>query len=176
VSSLSADPTILREQLIARGDPAGASPQPAVSPAPGQAPMTGGVWRAISDLVESGLLSPSVRAALVEVAAGLETAETDAHDTDPVGRSAELITIVTEGILHELWVDSGTRQPLALRETWLGTAQVVSLWIVERSGIGDSVHKAEPLDALVPAPVTDLPTASGLFADQPGPKGSAPQA
>jgi hypothetical protein len=117
LSSLSADPVVLEEQLRERAD--GDSP-PAL-------------WEAIVDLLyfeRFPNVVPEVRAALFEVAAGLEGVTRDDGAEDPVGRDAISLGLTDhEGYDWELFFDPDTHQLMARKVSWDGS------W----DGIGDSL-------------------------------------
>ncbi|MFL5799372.1 MAG: hypothetical protein ACJ77A_15745 [Actinomycetota bacterium] len=142
LSGLSTDPAQLLAQLQGRSSPGGASPQPDVTPGPGQASDTGGLVRAITDLLgyAGPNVTPQLRAALYEVFRGLPTAEDLGHVTDPAGRPALAARITTEHTTQTLYVDPATH--LFMDESWNssdgGAPAPVTHLIVQSGGIVDS--------------------------------------
>jgi hypothetical protein len=168
VTDLTADPTVLRDEVIARMQPTGASPEPydQFTPGPGQPDqITAGLWRSIAD-PGSGLLlspqaSPALKAALVQVLAACDGVQTIEASVDPAGRPAIEITSITEGIRHQLWVDPSTYQPEAWRNVDIPDAQAYEVALILNVGAAPS---ADALDIGAPlVPVLDtVPTAADL--------------
>jgi hypothetical protein len=92
-SGLSTDPDTLRQQLVERTAPSGASPEPVFSPGPELAPgvTVGSVLYAIENLLNDPNGDPAVKAAVFQVAGGLEGVQTRTGGTDPVGRPATVL-------------------------------------------------------------------------------------
>jgi hypothetical protein len=161
LSDLSTDPAVLAGQVASRSAPGGASPQPDVTPGPGQDDQTGALWRAVTDLLDMPNASPELKAALFEVTAGITGVETVAGVRDPAGREAVLLQVDTESQHHELYVDPNSHQPLAevdrsLDETWSIST------IVLAAGIVDSTDEVPaPGDGLVPPPETEVTEPGG---------------
>jgi hypothetical protein len=159
---LPTDPGVLAEQVRIRSAEAGASPQPAVTPGPGQEPDTGGLWRAVTDLLADPSATPELRAALFHVAAGIVGVERVTDVEDPVGRAAIELRIKTEGYLHELFFDPATLQPMASKEAPIeveGCSDCRGWYeVVLAAGFASSTSETPPQDQLFfPPPVTDLP-------------------
>jgi hypothetical protein len=137
LSSLSTDPAVLLQQLLQRNGHDGRSPQPDVTPGPGQDSSTGGLVRSIEDLL--GYLaphaSPQLRAALYEVLKGLPTAQDLGPAADPVGRDAVAVRIVTEGVTRTLYFDPVNHQFMAQS---LDDGSSTEFLIVDAGGIVDS--------------------------------------
>jgi hypothetical protein len=147
VAYLSTDPTELEAQLRARVQPGGASPEPyqgwGYSPAPGQeGPITSGLVRSIGELLTAPDVSPAQKAALFRVAAGLGGMNVTPAVTDPAGRPATLLSIETEGALHEWWFDPSSEQLLAMRDT-PGTGSAGAPTIVEAAGVTGAIGSTE---------------------------------
>jgi hypothetical protein len=165
LSSLSTDPIELRAQLLDRSGTGGASPQPGLSPGPGQGPDTPVLWAAIQTMLGSPAASPALRAALFEVARELQGVDVTSGTTDPVGRPATLLTTVNAAdIQSEWWFDPASEQMMAWRATILSTSMVypkgtVSLLrIILASGVTDATGDGAALvKSFVSAPVTDPP-------------------
>lgn len=146
VSYLSTDPVELEAQLRARVEPGGASPEPyrdwTSSPVPGQeGPITWGLVRSIGELLDEPDVTPAQKAALFQVAAGLDGMHVTQDTTDPAGRPAILLSIETEYALHEWWFDPRSEQLLALRDTQDGHAPGDAT-IVQSAGIANSTDSS----------------------------------
>jgi hypothetical protein len=139
VSDLSSDPVELERQLRIRVDPGGASPEPYDD---WGGPVEWGLIRSIRELLDAPDVAPDVKAALLQVAVGLEGvgAQLDLQAKDPVGRAAILLTTETEGATHEWWFDPYSHQLLAARDMRDGSSE--SAEIVEGAGIGASTGTA----------------------------------
>jgi hypothetical protein len=110
LSGLSKDPAILLDQLQARSAAEGPSPQPAVTPLDGQRPDTGGLVRAIGDLLTNAPhLLPEQRQALYEVLRSLPTANDLGSTQDPGGRPAVAVRITTTDGETTFFFDPATR-------------------------------------------------------------------
>jgi hypothetical protein len=125
VSGLSTDPAQLERQLRQRVEPTGASPEPYQSwfdecgcaVASGQeGPITWGLVRSIRELLLAPDVTPEQKAALFQVAEGLDGMAVTHDATDPTGRPAILLSINTEQRLHEWWFDPASLQLLTIRE------------------------------------------------------------
>ncbi len=162
VSDFPTDPSRLAPFLLARSQPEGASPAPLVTPPPDGAPQDGRMWRAITDLLQDPHVTPTVRAALVEVAADLQGSRVELAGTDPVGRPAYVITFANWGgdQPERLYVDPATHELLAwTTSSRPGAAESYKLdFVVEAAGISPSTRDA-PEVSPIPAPATPLPAA-----------------
>lgn len=157
VSGLSTDPEKLAVQLRERSDPGGASPQPSVTPGPGQSAESGALWRAVSDLLEMPNVVPELRAALFRVTAGIPGVRVLEDSVDPVGRPAVALAFRSEGADRELFFDPETLQFMGEVENY-GPEGTWYL-IVERAGIVDSTdERPKEVDLLFGAPATAPPT------------------
>jgi hypothetical protein len=157
LSGLSTDPDELATQLRQRSAPGGASPQPSITPDPGQDQGSGALWRAVSDLLEMPNAVPELRAALFHVTAGIPGVRVVEDSIDPVGRRAVTLAYRSEGADRELFFDPETLQFMAevenygMEETWY--------LIVERAGIvGSTDERPEGTELFFELPMTDLPT------------------
>ena len=154
VSGFPADTAELTSFLLARSRPDGASPAPLVTPPPEGAPEDGRMWRAITDLMQDPHVTPAVRAALLDVAAGLQGAHLDLGGLDPAGRPADVISFGNSGgeLIERLYVDPASHELLA----WTSTSEIgdapFMTWLIESAGLADST------DAPPVAGGTSIPT------------------
>lgn len=161
VADLSTDPAVLAGQVEDRSAPGGASPQPEITPEPGQDDRTGAMWRAVTALLEMPNATPELRAALFQVAGGITGVDVVDGVEDPAGRPAILVQVDTEAEHHELYFDPTSHQLLAavdrsLDETWSISTIVVAAGIVDST---DDVPG--PGEGLIPPPARGLPEADG---------------
>jgi hypothetical protein len=159
LSELSTDPATLADQIAVRSAPDGASPQPDITPGPGQDDQTGELWRAVADILDMPNATPELKAAVFQVAASITGVEVVEEATDPAGRRAVLLQVDTENEHHELYFDPDSLQPLAavdrsLDETWSISTIVIA------AGIVDSTDST-PDPGLVPSPAGEIPEAEG---------------
>jgi hypothetical protein len=159
LSGLSADPQELARQLRDRSAPGGASPQPAVTPGPGHAEESGGLWRAVDDLLfDMPNTTPDVRAALFEVTRGIAGVEQVDGAEDPVGRAAILLRFTSEGANRELYFDPTTLQPMATVEISVDDAWGPWYTIAVSAGlVGSTEGPPTAEQSFFPPPVTDFP-------------------
>jgi hypothetical protein len=154
LSYLSTDPDTLLQQMIERMQPNGRSPEPyeQFTPGPGQEDhITAGLVRTVGELLDRPNASPSLRAALYQVAAGLQGMTVVRNATDPVGRPAVELKIQTEQMMHFWWFDPDSQQVLAREESSLDGRTVWSITIVEQAGIRSSTaDDGEWVQRLVP--------------------------
>jgi hypothetical protein len=137
LTGLSTDPDVLGGQLGARSSPGGASPQPAISPGPGQSAESGVLWRAVTDLFEMPNAEPALRWALFQVAADIPGVEMLEDVEDPVGRDAVGLRIVAEGAERTLFFDPATLQPMASTEDY-GEGEVWQRIVVTAGVVGST--------------------------------------
>jgi hypothetical protein len=171
LSGLSTDPDDLAAQLRERSAPGGASPQPSVTPGPGRDQESGALWRAVSDLLEMPNAVPELRAALFQIAVGIQDVRVVEGSSDPVGRDAVALAFRSEGADQELFFDPDTLQFMAKVENY----GVEGAWylIVIRTGIVDSTdERPEGRELLFEVPTTDLPTPAR--GNQPEPQPATP--
>jgi hypothetical protein len=155
LSTLSTDPDRLAVQLGVRSAPGGASPQPDVTPEPGQTAESGGLWRAVTDLLEMPNAEPTLRAALFEVAANIPGAVVAGETQDPVGRDAVMVRISSEGTDKKLFFDPDTHQLLANVEDYEGSP---TYRIVTEAGVvGSTEDRPAPGETFFPPPVGPIP-------------------
>jgi hypothetical protein len=160
LSSLSTDPDRLAVELGVRSAPGGASPQPAVSPEPGQTAESGGLWRAVTALMEMPNAEPALRAALFEVAAEIPGVEVIRDAQDPVGRDALMLRISSEGAEKQLFFDPETYQLMANVEDYAPSP----VWyrIVTEAGVVSSTEdRPSPEEAFFPPPADPIPDPDG---------------
>jgi hypothetical protein len=98
VSSLSTDPAALEAQLRERSGADGGSPAPEFSPDGVGPPTTGRMLAAIRRLLVLPQALPDLRAALFEVAAGLQGVQRKDGVEDPVGRRAIALELTHDGL------------------------------------------------------------------------------
>ena len=88
LDGLSTDPAVLASQLVARSQPAGASPMPPPTTEPNAAASTAQVAHVVDALLERANATPELKAALSQVLAGIEGVTVTSATMDPVGRPA----------------------------------------------------------------------------------------
>jgi len=159
VSDLSTDPATLLQQMLDRSSSNGASPEPEVTLSPGLSPVTSRMWRSITELIEQGNVTPAQRAALFEVASGLDGVTVQQDTEDPVGRPAVAVSLqlgdyYCTGDPDTMWFDPDTHVLLA-SDGDLGCSPEV---IVVAGGIVDSTSDTvAPGDGYIPAPTFPVP-------------------
>lgn len=173
VSDFPTDPAALTSFLLARSQPDGASPAPLVTPPPDGAPEDGRMWRAITDLLADPHVTPTVRAALLDVAAGLQGSRVETDVVDPVGRPAHVIVFGNVGghLVERLYVDPATHELLG----WTKTAQIgdrpFEYFVVQSAGLASSTEAApSESESSVPWPkgnLPDVPTAAATIEPTP---------
>jgi len=164
LSGLSTDPGTLADQIRGRSGPGGSSPQPAVTPGPGQEPTTGGLWRALVDLLDEPNATPALRAALFTVGQGITGVETLSGVQDPMGRPAVALRITTEGARHEIFFDPSTLQPMAFTDTGLDGTWNGTMIVAEAGFTANTTDTPQgdqrffpPMEGPVPSPSGSLP-------------------
>ena len=115
LSGLSTDPDQLRQQLLDRSAPDGASPEPQVTMGPSTSLDSSELWDAGTQILQMGNATPALRVALFQVLSSLPEATTG-HGTDPVGRDAITVTLDTGDASHAkaLFFDPSTHLLLAM--------------------------------------------------------------
>jgi hypothetical protein len=152
VSSFPLETEALTRFLLDRSDESGASPAPMVTPPPEGATNDGQLWRAITDLLQDPHVTPTVRAALLDVAAGLQGSRVDLDAADPFGRPAHVIAFGNWGgqMPERLYVDPATHELLA----WTMSSTVddsYGILVVQDAGVVDSIEEApKPAERSVP--------------------------
>jgi hypothetical protein len=158
VSDFPTDPARLAEYLLERSQPDGASPAPLVTPPPEGGPEDGRMWRAITDLLVDPNVTPTLRAALLEVGAGLQGSHVESDVADPVGRPAHVVEFGNWGgeLLERLYVDPASHELLA----WTRSAPVgdepFSYWVIELAGLATETDVSPEITS-IPEPATELP-------------------
>jgi hypothetical protein len=166
VSTFPTETAQLTRFLLDRSAPDGASPVPLVTPPPDGAPRDGQIWRAITDLLQDPHVTPRVRAALLDVAAGLQGARPGLGGIDPVGREADVVIFGNSGgeLIERLYVDPASHDLLAITWTSEIADRPFQYYVVERAGVAAS-RSSEPTAAeSIPALGSPSPTF------QPGPE------
>jgi hypothetical protein len=134
----------LTRLLLDRSAEEGTSPAPLVTPPPDGAPNDGRLWRAITDLIVDPHVTPVVRAALLDVAAGLRGSHVRTDVVDPAGRPAHVIQFGNWGgeVPERLYVDRSTHELLAW--TQFSTVNPNAFWIylVQDAGVVPSTEEA----------------------------------
>jgi hypothetical protein len=158
VSGLSTDPATLLNQLLDRSAEGGASPMPEVTLSPGVSPETSRIWRSIQNMLEQGAAIPALRAALFDVAAGLDGVREEPGATDPVGRPAVALSLSIAqydgGCADTMWFDPDTHVLLA-SDGDLGCSP--SMIVVAGGIVGSTSDTVAPGEGYVPAPVSSTP-------------------
>jgi len=159
VSGFPTEAAQLTEFLLDRSAPDGASPAPLVTPPPDGAPRDGQMWRAITDLLQDPHVTPTVRAALLDVAAGLQGARLEVGGVDPVGRETDVVVFGNWGgeLIESLYVDPASHDLLAITWTSKISDRPFQYFIVERAGVTGS-RSDQPAGAeSIPAPRSPAP-------------------
>jgi hypothetical protein len=156
---LSTDPTQLLAQMTDRMQPGGRSPEPfdQFTPGPGQdGHETAGLVRSIGELLNDPNSEPALKAALFQVASGLQGMDVQQNVTDPTGRPATMLRIETEQVVHEWWFDPSSEQLLAMETLDPGSGNVTSVMVVGASGVAATTDDGGQLNpSFIPAPVHD---------------------
>ena len=153
VSGFPLEAEALTRFLLERSAEGGASPAPMVTPPPEGAPNDGQLWRAITDLLLDPHVTPTVRAALLEVAAGLQGARVETDVIDPAGRPAHAIVFDNWGgeMPERLYVDPSSHELLAWTTSSTVDPDSFGMYIVQDAGIVASTEVApEPGEGSVP--------------------------
>lgn len=160
VSSFPLETEALTRFLLDRSAEGGSSPAPLVTPPPDGAPRDGQMWRAITDLLADPHVTPTVRAALLDVAAGLQGSHVTTDVEDPVGRPAHVIEFGNWGgeIVERLYVDPTTHELLAWTKTASTGDEPFEYFVVQRAGVVDSTE-VDPSgqDGSIPQPLRPIP-------------------
>jgi hypothetical protein len=127
VAYLSTDPSTLEQQLRARVQPDGASPEPYGD---WGGPIEWGLIRSIGELLNAPDVTPAQKAALMEVAANLDGVQVDPSAQDPTGRPAIELTTDTEGSTNHWWFDPESHQLLAMTGGAFGDVVVQAAGVV----------------------------------------------
>jgi len=160
VSDFPTDPIELTPFLLARSQPHGSSPAPLVTPPPDGAPEDGRMWRAITDLLADPHTTPTIRAALLEVAAGLRGSHLETDVVDPVGRPAHVIVFGNWGgdLVERLYVDPATHELLGWTKTAQSVGDLQEVFVVQSAGLASSTETApDESESSIPWPLGDPP-------------------
>jgi hypothetical protein len=152
VSDFPLEPAALTAFLLERSAEGGASPAPLVTPPPEGAPRDGQLWRAITDLLADPHVTPTVRSALLEVAARVQGTTLEVDVVDPAGRPAHAIVFGNWGgeLEERLYVDPDTHELLAWT-TSSSEGVLGEIYLVQDAGIADSTETGpEPDGGSVP--------------------------
>jgi hypothetical protein len=151
VSEFPLEPDALTDFLLERSAEDGASPAPLVTPPPEGAPRDGQLWRAITDLLADPHVTPTVRAALLDVAVGVQGTTLEVDVVDPAGRPAHAIVFGNWGgaLEERLFVDPDTHELLAW--TTSSDVAILEIYLVQHAGVVDSTETGpEPDGGSVP--------------------------
>ena len=153
VSHFPLETQALTDFLLERSAEGGSSPAPLVTPPPEGAPNDGQLWRAITDLLVDPHVTPTVRAALLDVAASLQGAHVETDVLDPAGRPAHVIVFGNWGgeIPERLYVDPGSHEVLAWTKSSTVDPDSFGIYLVQDAGVVTSAETApEPGEGSVP--------------------------
>jgi hypothetical protein len=147
VSGFPQEPSALTEFLLERSAEDGASPAPLITPPPEGAPRDGQLWRAITDLLADPHVTPTVRAALLDVAVGVQGTTLETDVVDPAGRPAHAIVFGNWGgeLEERLYVEPETHELLA-STTSTSEGGLVEIYLVQHAGVVDSTETAPDPD------------------------------
>jgi len=139
VSGFPTDPQALRTFLLERSAENGASPRPAITPAPGVPLEDGQLWLAIADYLGSTQYlnaTPELRAAMLQVLAQDPMVHVSAGGTDPLGRPASTLRFRAYDAEVTVYVEPTTGDFMAQTQRFDdGSTGAV---IVEEAGIATS--------------------------------------
>jgi hypothetical protein len=152
---LSADPNELLQQLIERGSPGGASPNPIASSSPGRSQEMTSLLRTLQDLLTLGgdaFLTPEQIAGVFEAAQGLNEVTTEPGVSDPLGRPAVRLSFVID---YDIGSESTIQwyfEPTTgqfMGEVWVNgrTEDAEQATLIETAGIAGSVDDRPAPDA-----------------------------
>ena len=142
---LSVDPAVMREQLVQRGSPSGASPNPIASSSPGRTQESTTLFRTLQDLFVANevILTPTQLAAAFQVAQELDEVDVEHGLLDPYGRVAVRVSWIVDydigpGSRVEWYFEPSTGQFMG--QLWVnqGTDEVEAASLVEHAGIVSS--------------------------------------
>jgi hypothetical protein len=139
LSGFPTDPEALRTFLLERSAENGASPRPAVTPAPGVPLEDGQLWLAIQDYLGSTQYlnaTPELRAAMLQVLAQDLMVQVSTGATDPLGRPASTLRFHAYDADVTVFVDPTSGDFMAKTERFddRSTGSI----IVEEAGIATS--------------------------------------
>jgi hypothetical protein len=153
---LSTDPNVVLTQLIERGSPGGASPNPIPTSSPGRTQETTSLLRTLEDLLTLGsdaFLTPEQTATVFEAAQTIGDVTVTRDVTDPLGRAAVRLSFVIDynqpsDATVEWYFDSTTGQFLG--EVWRdgSSGHALRAMMIESAGIARSMDDRPTADAL----------------------------
>jgi hypothetical protein len=153
---LSTDPNVILSQLIERGSPGGASPNPIPTSSPGRTQETTSLLRTLEDLFTLGsdaFLTPVQTAAVFEAAQTIGDVTVTTDVADPLGRTAVRLSFVIDynqasDATVEWYFEPTTGQFLG--EVWRdgSSGQALRATMIESAGIAPSVDDRPAADAL----------------------------
>jgi hypothetical protein len=153
VSDFPLETTALTDFLLQRSAEGGSSPAPLVTPPPEGAPNDGQLWRAITDLLVDPHVTPTVRAALLDVAANLQGAHVETDVLDPAGRPAHAIVFGNWGgeVPERLYLNPASHELLAWTTSSTIDPDSFGIFLVQDAGVVASTETApERGDGSVP--------------------------
>jgi hypothetical protein len=153
---LSTDPNVVLTQLIERGSPGGASPNPIPTSSPGRTQETTSLLRSLEDLLTLGsdaFLTPAQTAAVFEAAQTIGDVTVTPDVTDPLGRTAVRLSFVIDynhpsDASVEWYFEPTTGQFMG--EVWRdgSSGKALSATMIESAGIAPSMDDRPAADAL----------------------------
>jgi hypothetical protein len=153
---LSTDPNVILNQLIERGSPGGASPNPIPTSSPGRTQETTSLLRTLEDLLTLGsdaFLTPEQTAAVFEAAQSIGDVTVTPDVTDPLGRTAVRLSFVIDynhpsDASVEWYFEPTTGQFMG--EVWRdgSSGKALSATMIESAGIAPSMDDRPAADAL----------------------------
>lgn len=148
VSEFPLEPGALTEFLLERSAENGRSPAPLVTPPPEGAPRDGQLWRAITDLLADPHVTPTVRAALLDVAVAVQGTTLETDIVDPTGRPAHTIVFGNWGgkLEERLYLDPDTHELLGWTTSSPG-GTIIEIYLVQHAGVVDSTETGLEPDA-----------------------------